>query len=361
MRVMQVLHQGGGAGSVYSTLHLSAGLAARGVVVKFVCPPHSPVEAAAREAGLEVLPLKLEPGQHHQNALLLGGLMDRHPVDLINSQSSRDRTALTWLGLRRRLKLPVVFTRRQMPRTFFLENWVASRVATRVIAVSRAVADALERRGTPRGRVADIHNGLIESRVDATVSEARVESWRQRIEWEPSRRTIGIISRLKDQAVVLRSLSQVELPVRLVLAGVSREGELARLAENVPVRHAVVFVPFEPDIRPLYAVLDMVLLPSRMEGLSQALLEAMALEKPVIASAAAGNLDLITDRMNGVLVEPLDPARWAEAINLLLGDPREALTLAAAARHTARIEFSIERTVNSTLTLFQEITGMHGA
>src|SRR6187399_1359306 len=93
--IMQVLHQGGGAGSVTSTLHLSLGLARAGVQVRFVCPPGSEVEALASEGGLEVLPLRLRPRQRRANARALSQLLRTHPVDLINSQSARDREALT--------------------------------------------------------------------------------------------------------------------------------------------------------------------------------------------------------------------------------------------------------------------------
>src|SRR5919109_3737220 len=153
LTVMQVLHQGGGPGSVTSTLHLSLGLARSGVHVRFVCPPNSEVEGLGRERGLEVHPLALEPRRRRNNAARLAQLLQRHPVDLVNSQSARDRDALTWLALTRRLRMPFVATRRQMPRTFFLANWLTSRLAARMVAVSRAVGEALLRRGTPRSRL----------------------------------------------------------------------------------------------------------------------------------------------------------------------------------------------------------------
>jgi glycosyl transferase family 4 len=146
---MQVLHQGEGDGSVTSTLHLSLGLARAGFHVRFVCPPGSEVEGRARAGGLQVHPI---------------ALLDRHPVDLVNSQSAKDRTALTWLALIRRPRVPLVVARRQMPQSLFLEDWLVSRLATRVVAVSRAVGDALIRRGTPRDKVAVIPNGLVTER-----------------------------------------------------------------------------------------------------------------------------------------------------------------------------------------------------
>jgi len=355
MRVLNVLHQGGGAGSVTSTLHLSLGLQRAGVAVRFACPPHSEVEALARAGGLEVHPLDLRPGERRANAAALAELLARHPVELINSQSARDRQALTWLALRGALPAPLVLTRRQMPRTFVLENWLSSRAAARVVAVSGAVAGALRRRGTPARKLIVIPNGLVTERVDVPVDPTGVERWRERIGWTPEQRTIGIVARPKDQAVVLAALARVRTPVRLVLAGVEPAGTLGALAREVPRPHAAVCVPFSADIRPLYELLELVLLPSRGEGLSQSLLEAMALAKPVIASAAAGNLDLVTPEADGLLVPPLDPAAWASAIERLLADPDLSLRLGGAARHTAREKFALEHTIQRTLGLYRAL------
>lgn len=353
--VMQVLHQGGGAGSVTSTLHLSLGLARAGLHVRFVCPPESEVEALARAGGLEVHPLRLRARQERANGAALGALLARHPVDLINSQSSIDRRALTWLALTGRLRTPLVVTRRQMPLTFFLGNWLVSRLAARVIAVSQAVGDALVRRGTPRRKLAVIPNGVVLDRIDVPVSPSAVEKWKSRIGWEPSRRTIGVVARLKDQEIVIRALDRVRVPVRLVLAGVDPSSHVGALSARVAERHAVVCLPFTPDVRPLYELLELALLPSRMEGFSQGLLEAMALAKPVIASGASGNLELVSDNHNGRLVSPRDPAAWAVAIEELLADRATASRLGQAARVTAREEFSMARTIERTCALYRSV------
>jgi glycosyltransferase involved in cell wall biosynthesis len=249
-----------------------------------------------------------------------------------------------------------VFTRRQMPRTFWLENWLASRAATRMIAVSHAVARALRRKGTPKRKLNVVYNGLVTARVDRPVSEQERETWRGRIGWSADRPTLGIVSRPKEQAVVLQSLAHVETPVRLVLAGVGESPALRSLATRTPW-HEVVFLPFDPDIRPLYDMLDLVLLPTRMEGLSQALLEAMALGLPVIASETTSNPEVIRDGQNGCLVEHGDPAAWARAITGVLADPEKARGLGEAARHTAREDFSLAKTVEGTLGVYGGVVG----
>jgi glycosyltransferase involved in cell wall biosynthesis len=154
---------------------------------------------------------------------------------------------------------------------------------------------------------------------------------------------------------VLRALAEVRTPVRLVLAGVEPGSRLAGLASQVREPHTVVCLPFTSDVRPLYDLLELVLLPSRSEGLSQALLEGMALGKPVIASAATGNLEVVTDGVNGRLVAPLDPEAWALTITQLLADPEQAGRLAAAGRETARVAFALEHTIRRTARLYDEV------
>jgi glycosyltransferase involved in cell wall biosynthesis len=187
------------------------------------------------------------------------------------------------------------------------------------------------------------------------VSERALFTWRDRIGWDPSRRTIGIVARPKDQVVVLDALRLVRTPVRLVLAGVEPAGPIGARARSVGSPHAVVCLPFTPDVTPLYRLLEAALLPSRIEGFSQALLEAMALGKPVIASAAGGNVDLVTHERDGLLVPPLDVGAWAAAIERVLGDATLAARLGAEARRTARETFSMDRTVERTLELYRSL------
>src|SRR5581483_6433323 len=141
------------------------------------------------------------------------------------------------------------------------------------------------------------------------------------------RAVLAVVSRRKDQHVVLRALAQVERPV------------------------VAAFVGLEPDarLRALAAAL-----PSRMEGLSQSLLEAMALGRPVVASAAGGNLDLIASGETCVLVPPLDPAAWARALERVLGDGRFAERLAGAGRALVRRAFTAERTAARTEAVYRE-------
>jgi glycosyltransferase involved in cell wall biosynthesis len=104
----------------------------------------------------------------------------------------------------------------------------------------------------------------------------------------------------------------------------------------------VVFTGARDDIAEMLAMLDLVVVPSLTEGMSNALLEAMAMARPVVATAMGGNVDVIEDGATGVLVPPRDPEALAEALLRLLGDPDRARRLGAAARERARAEHSLE-------------------
>ena len=128
-----------------------------------------------------------------------------------------------------------------------------------------------------------------------------------------------------------------------------------RLLPPLPDRHAVVRLPFDPEIRALYEVLEVLLHPSRWDALPQAVLEAMALGKPVLASAATGNAEIIRHGEDGLLIPPTDPAAWAAGLDQVLTDPALAARLGAAGRRRAREDFPFDRTVERTLALYRDI------
>ncbi|NVJ64665.1 MAG: glycosyltransferase family 4 protein, partial [Flavobacteriaceae bacterium] len=102
-------------------------------------------------------------------------------------------------------------------------------------------------------------------------------------------------------------------------------------------------------------IFDADILASTMEGLSQSLLEAMALETPVIATAYAGNLDLIEDGKNGLLFEDGDIEKIAELIQRVRTDQSLRNTLIANGKVTALQKFNIDRTITNYEEYFQSL------
>src|SRR5207245_11210897 len=94
--------------------------------------------------------------------------------------------------------------------------------------------------------------------------------------------------------------------------------------------------------------------PARMECRWPALIAAMGLVLPVVASAAGGTPEMVRSGETGLLVRPLDPAAWAEALERLLGDGALARRLAHAGRALVRREFTLERTAERTEAVYRD-------
>jgi glycosyltransferase involved in cell wall biosynthesis len=352
LTVLQITHAGEGAGSTQSILSLSRHLARRGHRVLVGCRPDAMLARLAAQARLEVIPFHF-----HRLGPLAGAIADviaRRRVDVVNSHGTRDRRALTWLRWRGRLPQPFVVTRRTMPLTLPPELVAIGLSADRTIAVSAAVAGALRRRLHPAARLRVVPNGIDLERVDVEPSEAELAAARAALGSLDGRPLVVVVARRKDQHVLLAALPTLRRPVAVACIGIEPDRELTALRDALPGRHKVVFVSFTERPLPFYRLAGLAALPSRIEGLSQALLEAMALGVPVVASEAGGNPDLVTSGETGLLVPPLDPMAWARALDRVLGDGAFRARIAKAGRELVRRDFTLERTAERTEAVYGE-------
>src|SRR6266568_640721 len=358
LTILQVTHQGGGSGSTVAIANLSRQLARRGHRVLIGCRPGTMLAGLTAEAGLEHVPLdfrRLGP-----LAAELGDMMAREGVDVANSNATRDRRALTWLRWRRRLPHAFVVTRHTMPLTLTPALIAVAVSADRTIAVSPAVARALRHRLHPRARLRVVPNGIDCDRIDAPPSAADLTAARAALGDLAGRPVVLVLARRKDQDVLLRGLAALERPVVVACVGVERDAELGAAERTVPPRHRVVFVPFTDRPLAFARLADVSALPSRIEGLSIALLEAMALGLPVVASDAGGNRDVVISGDTGLLVPPLDPNAWARTLARVLDDRELAGRLARNGRALVRRDFTLERSAEGTEAVYREALRRRG-
>src|SRR2546428_4833337 len=352
LTILQLTHEGHGAGSTMMIASLSRQLAGRGHRVLVGCRAESLLARMVRDAGLPQVPLDF--GRLAPLARELDALMTRERVDVVNSHGTGDRRALTWLRWRGRLGRPFVVTRHTMPLTSPAELLAVGLSADRTIAVSHAVARALRRRLYPTGRLRVVTNGIELARVDAAPSEEDMAAARAALGDLAGRPVVLVLARRKDQHVLLRGLAALERPVVVACVGIESDADLRAAERTVPTRHRVVYVPFTDRPLAFGRLAAVSALPSRIEGLSLALLETMALGLPVLASDAGGNPDLITSGDTGVLVPPLDPTAWAQALTRVLDDGAFAARIARQGRALVRREFTLERTAEQTEAVYRE-------
>jgi L-malate glycosyltransferase len=125
-------------------------------------------------------------------------------------------------------------------------------------------------------------------------------------------------------------------------------GEIRRLedlTEKLGIRERVIFTGFREDVFDLIRIFDLFVLPSLFEGLSVALLEAMSMGKPAIATSVGGIPEVIEDGFNGFLVPPKNPEALAERISQLLQDHALRSKMSQNAAQVVRERFDVQEMV----------------
>jgi glycosyltransferase involved in cell wall biosynthesis len=229
-----------------------------------------------------------------------------------------------------------------------------------VIAVSAAVADAIERRfGIRRSRIVTIANGID---VDRYPADGDRDALRASI-GIPSG-AIAIISvaklyRQKGHAVLLDAVHRAVgdgVDLHLVLAGEGPErGAIEAAIQASGLIGRVHLLGERDDIGQLLAASDAFVLASLWEGLPMALLEAMASGLPVVATTVAGSSQVIEDRVSGLLVSPGDPEALAAALRSVANDSQLAERLGRAARARVVDAFSAAAQAQAHADLYERI------
>jgi glycosyltransferase involved in cell wall biosynthesis len=228
-----------------------------------------------------------------------------------------------------------------------LDRAVLRWYANGMIAVSTVVAKSLEPLASSSAPVISLPNGI-------NLSQVRPARFRRDVRHElgvdagtPLVGAIGRLSPVKGHATFLeaaRATLEAVPGARFVLVG---DGELAAelkaRAARLGIDRACAFLGARHDVYDLLSAMDVFVLPSLDEGIPMALLEAMAIGTPVVATAVGGVPEVVTDGTTGLLVPPADPAALAAACLALIRDRQRAQSLAARARDEVVARFSHER------------------
>lgn len=246
----------------------------------------------------------------------------------------------------------------------------------RFTAVSQAArASIAVRSGIREDRIEVIPNGVEVPGPAPGAGAAAYDDWR-RARRESARRllepltgplpgmVVGCAGRLdpvKGHRFLLEAMeslvsSGVAGSVALVIAGDGHErASLQTLVSRPPLRGRAFLLGERPDLAGILPAFDLFVLPSRAEGMSNALLEAMAEGIPAIGTRAGGTVEVIEPDVSGLLVEAGDRQALASAIGALTADPSRARALGLAARERVRRRFSLDDMLAAYHRLYESL------
>jgi glycosyltransferase involved in cell wall biosynthesis len=235
-----------------------------------------------------------------------------------------------------------------------LEVWMLLRRMQGVIAVSEEVRDwAVEHRMVRPDRIAVVRNGI---ELEGLQVEERAEVLRERLNI-PQDRTVfvNVASMLpkKDHRNLLNAIALVPVTVRdravLLLVGDGPERpQLEEQARKQGISSVVRFMGVREDVPSLLKLSDVFVLSSRYEGLSMALMEAMAAGLPIVSTRTASSALLIEEGSNGFTVACGDPAALAEKMAWCVTHHKSLAAMGAVARETVVQGFSAARMARET-------------
>jgi len=203
----------------------------------------------------------------------------------------------------------------------------------------------------PRKKSTVIYNGVDTSFYSLASAQAEVEKVRVNIDVDDEL-VIGTVARLMDEKghrysfECMKKLRDEGIKLKFILVGDGPlRSDYERLVTDLGLMHSVVFAGNQADVRGYLGIMDIFILSSvAVETFSNALLEAMSMSRPVIATDISGASEMIKHGKNGLLVTPGDVDGLASSIKSLL-DKDARFALSASARNRVVNEFSVERMI----------------
>jgi D-inositol-3-phosphate glycosyltransferase len=351
-----------------STLRVAKAMKSKGAYAMVIVPPSSPLQERALESGLDLA--TLTPRWKYGDipaALRLAGILRDHDIDrvvLMQSQDIHLASLASYFLPAAKLVFYQQMDSRHNKRDLW-HTWIFSKLSLWITLTHGMRENVLSctRMASAKVKVVPLGTDLL--RFDPPhFNQTEARSF---FGLPHDKKIIGVLGRLdpgKGQEILVRAISEIvkrHPEILLVIAGDETAGELGyktyleKICKAIGVDQNVKFLPFTDAVPQLMAALDIFVLPSFGETYGLVVIEAMSMEKPVIATNAGGLPEILTDGKTGLLIEPRNVDALANTIEKILDDKALMISLGHAAREDALRRFGMDRCVDALLGLLAAI------
>jgi glycosyltransferase involved in cell wall biosynthesis len=353
-----IINSSKGSGGIEShSVTLASALLKKKQTVYLACPAGSPVERNAMAHSVPVIDFSLTNPADIKAIFKLKNILSVTAADVLIVNLGKDywpATVTAKLAGKR-----IVLIRHQADRLKKATRWLLSNHVNRIVAVSRFIRDWMVGYGIPFEKIQVIHNAVDFREFTSLYSER--DQARKEFGIEADDVVIGFVGTMTEGKGIFELLKAFYALAfghpRLKLLYVGDGPDMEELKKEAQVLQGrVIFAGHRKDVARLYAAMDIFVLPSTCrEAFGMALIEAMSMGKPVIATRTGGIPEIIEHRTNGLIVPPADYSALARAILELTEAPSLREKLALNAIESVALKFSDDVFGDSFTRLLKEV------
>ena len=252
----------------------------------------------------------------------------------------------------------VKYLRKQIYRIF---DRFSERFVDKFIIVSDALRNMIiNERDIPSGKVVRIYNGIEIDHYSPNEQKKYRINIRKNFNLDDNVILIGAVGRLvwqKGFEYLIESVPSIIQSIPnskiLIVGNGPLKVKLNDLSERLKVKENIIFTGFRNDIKEILDAIDILVIPSLLEGSPMIILEGMAMAKPIIATKIDGITEQIENNETGRLVPPRNSAALAEAIIEIIDNKELAEKIGLNARHRAESKFSVKKMVAETEKIYR--------
>lgn len=362
MKILHINTERTWRGGEQQTLNLLVGLNERRITSDLVCQADSPLEERATGAGVDVFPITMRGEIDLAASLQIRKLIKKFNYNIIHSHTSHAHSlaflASIGTGATRLVTRRVDFS--IFRHSFLKLSGIKYRfMADYYIAISNKIKEVLVHDGVPDRRIFVAHSGIDPQRFMPATGDHLLSEFDIR---ENQKVVINVahLARHKGQIYLVQAIPHVlaKLPdARFFIVGQGElTDELKEAASELGLGRALIFAGFRDDVADFYQIADLYVMSSVQEGLGTAVLDALALAKPVVATNCGGLPEIIHDGKTGRLVAPADPEALAEGIVDMLTRVEAATSMAHEGQSMVHKSFSIDAMVDNNIEVYKKVS-----
>lgn len=325
--------------------------------------PHTELLREAKKFGIKTIRVNCR-GRFDLRAIFeIRNLLISHRVKILHCHDYKANFFGFWASRFLNLKLIAtnhLWTKETMALRFYeFIDAILLNLFHRVIAVSDEVAKEVQRLCMFKKKLTIVYNGIDLSKFSPSANGQKL---RKELKIPKTHKVVGAVGRLSVQKgfadlleaakVVLNEISEVYF---LIVGNGPLKEHLQKKVKNLGIEHNVIFVGERKDMVDIYNCMDVFVLPSLLEGLPLAVLEALAMQKPVIATRVGGVPLVIHPNRTGILLKPHKVRDLTVAIMNLLNNRKKTKSLASNGRKFVKENFSAERMAEDYRKIYETV------